>query len=123
MRKSSKKIAYTIASAFGLWLVSSRNIYATLAIQNPVGISSLEELITVLSNFIRPVIIVVLIMVLIYGGWVRMTAADNADKVASSSKIIVSALVGFAIIVLAPVIVEFVGALIGVRGGVITLGG
>jgi hypothetical protein len=56
-----------------------------------------------------------------YGGWVRLTAKDDAEKVASSTKIIVAAIVGFVIIALAPVIMQFVSSLLGVSGDIFNL--
>ena len=56
---------------------------------------------------------------ILYGGWVRLTSQGNPDKVKSSSQIIVAAIVGFAIAVFAPTIVDFAGKLLGIQGGVI----
>ena len=95
--------------------------FALVQVENPVTVNSLEEVINRLGGVVRAVVVVTLIVVLIYGGWVRLTAQDNADAVARSTKIIVSAIIGFIIIVLAPVIVELVGSLIGVRGELIDL--
>ena len=119
-RKTVSKIRILLVPL--LFALSTMPVNAGLAqFQNPIEIDSLEELISVVSNFIRPMIIVALIGVLIYGGWVRMSARDNDEAVAKSQKIIVSALVGFAIIVLAPIIVEFFGSLIGVQGSLVDI--
>ncbi len=96
-------------------------VFALVRVENPVTVNSLEELVTRLGGVVRTVVVVALIVVLIYGGWVRLTAQDSDEAVAKSSKIIVSAIVGFVIIVLAPVIVELVGSLIGVRGNLVDL--
>ena len=55
----------------------------------------------------------------LYGGWVRLTSQGNPDKVKSSSQIIVAAIVGFAIAVFAPTIVDLAGKLLGIQGGLI----
>lgn len=68
-----------------------------------------------MSSYIRPVIGLAFLAVIIYGGWTRMTAAGNADKEKKSMQIIVAGVVGFIIIVLAPVIVGIVTGLIGLQ--------
>jgi len=90
-----------------------------LAIPNPSSFNSLEDIINTLGNLVRPIVIIALIGVVMYGGWVRLTSTGDPEKIALSSKIIVSALVGFGIIVLAPVIVEFLGSLLGISGGLL----
>jgi len=93
-----------------------------IQVPNPSRYGSLEEIINVLGGLIRPIVILALIVMLMYGGWVRLTARDDPKKVEASSKIITAAIVGFAIIVLAPVIVRFVGSLLGVQGGILDFG-
>jgi hypothetical protein len=82
---------------------------------NPSRFDSLEEIVNALLNFARPVVVVVLVGTLMYGGWVYMTAQDNDDKISTARRIIISAVIGFIIIVLAPVILQFVGSLLGVQ--------
>ncbi len=94
----------------------------TFNVYNPSKYGSLEQIINTLGGLIRPIVILVLIAMLMYGGWVRLTARDDPKKVADSSKIISAAIVGFGIIVLAPVIVRFFGSLLGVQGGILDFG-
>ncbi len=90
-------------------------------IPNPVKYNSLEEVINTILGLVRPIVVLVFLATVMYAGWVRLTAQDNAEKVEQSTKIMVAAAVGFGIIVLAPVVVEFVGSLIGVQGGLLNL--
>jgi hypothetical protein len=117
---------FVVAISFSLLLNAqlafAQTTTGTIQVPNPSRYGSLEEIINVLGGLIRPVVILVLIAMLMYGGWVRLTARDDAKKVESSSKIITAAIVGFAIIVLAPVIVRFVGSLLGVQGGILDFG-
>jgi heme/copper-type cytochrome/quinol oxidase subunit 2 len=85
-----------------------------ITVPNPSKYGSLEQIINTLGGYVRTIVIVVFLLMLMYGGWVRLTAKDDSDKVASSTKIIVAAIVGFIIIALAPVIMQFVASLLGV---------
>lgn len=92
-----------------------------LDIDNPVVFDSLEEVINYFLGLIRPVIILVMVASIMYGGWIYLTAGSDDKKVGQARQIITAAIVGFIIIVLAPVIVQFVGSLLGVRDGVVDL--
>lgn len=102
-------------------MANASPVLAVGQIPNPSQFNSLEEVINTALALIRPAVILVLIGVLMYGGYVRLTAQDNADKQASSVKIIVSGLIGFAIIVLAPVLVDFFGVILGIQGNLLDL--
>ncbi len=117
-----KRLKYVPVVAFSLLLNAQLASAQILQVPNPSSYTSLEDIINVLGGLIRPIVIIVFIAMLMYGGWVRLTARDDATKVANSSKIIVAAIVGFAIIVLAPVIVRFAGSLLGVQGGILNFG-
>lgn len=95
------------------------NVSQNYAIPNPTRYSSLEDIINALTSLIRPVFIITFGAMILYGGWVRLTSQGNPDKVKSSSQIIVAAIVGFAIAVFAPTIVDFAGKLLGIQGGLI----
>lgn len=90
---------------------------------NPSRYDSLEEIINAAGGLVRFIVVIALIVALMIGGWTRLTSQGDSDKIAKSQKIIVAAIAGFVIIVLAPVIVDFVGRLIGVQGGLLSLGG
>jgi heme/copper-type cytochrome/quinol oxidase subunit 2 len=125
MRRNLTKIAFTalptiIALAFPVAVLASGTI-GLGNIPNPVKFNSLEEVINTLLGLVRPIVVLVFLGTVMYAGWVRLTAQDNADKVEQSTKIMIAAAIGFAIIVLAPVVVEFVGSLIGVQGGLLNL--
>lgn len=95
------------------------NIGQNFTIPNPSRYSSLEDVVNALASLIRPVFIITFGAMVLYGGWVRLTSQGNPDKIKSSSQIIVAAIVGFAIAVFAPTIVDFIGRLIGIQGGLI----
>ncbi|MEI6887073.1 MAG: hypothetical protein WCK31_02435 [bacterium] len=90
---------------------------ATIA--NPTAITSIGELINRISGFIQPAAIVALIACVIGAGFVRLTSAGNSEKEAQSMKILTAAAIGFAIIVLAPLIVNILTTLLKVNSSLI----
>lgn len=88
----------------------------TFEIPNISRFDRIEDVINIFLSILRFVVIILLVVAVMYGGFTRLTSQGDADKIAKSQKIIVSAIVGFAIIVLAPVIVQFFGTLLGAQG-------
>lgn len=95
------------------------NLDDNFTIPNPSRYNSLEDIINALTSLIRPLFIITLGAMILYGGWVRLTSQGDPDKIKSSSQIIVAAIIGFAIAVFAPTIVDFVGRLLGIQTGLI----
>lgn len=89
------------------------------AISNPTDINTIGDLINRVSGFIQPVAIVALIACVIGAGFVRLTSAGNSEKEAQSMKILVSAAIGFAIIALAPLIVNILTTLLKVQNPIV----
>ena len=89
-------------------------------IPSPITLGSIGELINKVSGLTTPLAVVGFIAMVIYAGLVRMTAAGNPDKEAKGMKIAVSAMIGFAIIALAPLVVKVLARLIGVQETIIS---
>jgi len=68
-----------------------------------------------LSTFILPVAALVLLIVLIYAGFTKLTAAGDAEKEKKAMQIIQAAIIGFVIIALAGVIVGTIGGFFGIK--------
>jgi len=121
----NKKLISFIVLAQGILLAipvaaqGLTNVNQNFSIPNPTRYGSLEDIINAATSLIRPVFIITFGAMVLYGGWVRLTSQGNPDKVKSSSQIIVAAIVGFAIAVFAPTIVDFAGKLLGIQGGLI----
>lgn len=81
----------------------------------PTSLGSIGELINKVSGVTTPLAVVGFIFMVIYAGFVRMTAAGSPDKEAKGMKIAVSAAIGFAIIALAPLLVKVIANIIGVK--------
>lgn len=75
-------------------------------IPSPTGLENIGELITKASDLVAPFAVLGFIGSVIYAGYVRMFALGNAEKEQKAMKIAISAAIGFAIIAMAPLIVE-----------------
>lgn len=80
----------------------------------PLNNCDLIENISRLTGLVRPIAIIALIGVIIYGGFTRLTAAGDAEKEKKSMQILTAGIVGFLIIALAGVIVGFIGQILGI---------
>lgn len=81
-------------------------------IKSPVP--DLGTLVNNVTSLIRPVVIFTFLGVMMYGGFTRMTAAGNSDQEAKSVQIMTAGIIGFAIFVLAPVIIDLVQQILGI---------
>lgn len=100
-------------------------VYLSIAVGASIAISAspqqitpptnlgIMDLIERILNLVAPIIVFVFLGVIMYGGFVRMTAAGDADKEKQSSQILLAGIIGFVIIALAPVIVNLLGRIIG----------
>ncbi|MBD3280566.1 hypothetical protein GF389_03520 [Candidatus Dojkabacteria bacterium] len=84
-------------------------------IQPPVD-KDIFEVIADLSGYIRPLVLVIFLGVIIYSGITIQTSAGDSEKQQKGWLALRAGVIGFIVIALAPVIVEIVGRLIGVRG-------
>jgi TRAP-type C4-dicarboxylate transport system permease small subunit len=68
----------------------------------------LPELFGNITSLIRPIILITFVGMMIWAGYLRMTAAGNAEQEEKSIQTLIAAIIGFIIVVLAPVIVNIV---------------
>ncbi|MEP7103847.1 MAG: hypothetical protein ABI721_04020 [Candidatus Dojkabacteria bacterium] len=85
-------------------------------IPNPTVFNNLEDIINAITRLVVPVFLLTFAAMLLFGAFQYLTARDNAEQVSSARKIIIAAIIGFVLAVLAPTIVNFVAGLIGVQG-------
>jgi len=81
----------------------------------PAELCDMRTAIGSLTSLILPAAALVLLIVLIYAGFTKLTAAGDAEKEKKAMQIIQAAIIGFAIIALAGVIVGTIGSLFGVN--------
>jgi hypothetical protein len=89
-------------------------------IPNPTTLENLGQLIEKASGVVTPLAVVGFIFSVIYAGFVRMTAAGNAEKEAKSMKIAIAAAIGFAIMALAPLLVKVLASFLNVDQDLVT---
>lgn len=86
--------------------------------QAGVGNVGLVEMIGGIINVIMGLLGVVAVLVILYGGFMWMTAAGNEEKVGKAKKLIIAGIIGLVVIFAAFAIATFViGSLGGVTGG------
>jgi ABC-type multidrug transport system permease subunit len=81
---------------------------------NPPTSLSIPDFIQALTNIIPGIIVLIFLLMLIYGGFTRMTAGGDPEKEEQSNKILTAAVVGFLIIALSPIIINILGRFLGV---------
>lgn len=115
--KTSKKALIALISGVILSISAlATPVYAqAVKIENPVLFPDLESIINFFLGLVRPIIILVFIGTLMYGGWVYLNAKDDAGQTKKAKQIITASIIGFIIIVLAPVIVQLAGSLLGIN--------
>jgi len=93
--------------------------YAVLAedLESPVSDKwkDLASILNSLSSWIRPLAIIFLLWLIVWGGFVRLRAAGNPEEEKKAYFIIRGAIIGFIIIVMAPLIVETIGLILGIE--------
>ena len=79
----------------------------------PQVLAQISPLIQQLLFGLAPVLLVV---ALVYAGYIRLTAAENSKKVIQSNMIIMFAIVGYAVVLLSFFIIRFAASLLGYDG-------
>lgn len=90
-------------------------------IPNPLTLTSISDVINRISGFVQPFALLGLVACIIGAGFVRLTSSGDPDKEQKSVKILTSAAIGFAIIVLAPLIVRILGTILGLNSTLNTI--
>ncbi len=75
------------------------------------GFATDTDITTIIANLIRTVLTflgVVLVVLILYGGFVLMTAGGNADRVSKAKKIITNAIIGLVIVITSFAITTFI---------------
>lgn len=92
-------------AAFAQFNINSVNP-TNLGISNTT--KSIEDTIISIVNWVLALLGLIAVIMILYGGFVWLTAAGNEDKVASAKKVISAAIIGLIIVLLAYAIVTFV---------------
>jgi hypothetical protein len=109
-----KKYVGTMIMIVFMFLVFPVTAYAQVNQIVPPLSLSLEELFEKATSFIRPAVLITFLFVVIIGGFTRMTAAGNPEQEEKSMKILTAGIIGFIIVAIAPVIVDFVAQILNI---------
>ena len=82
-------------------------------------ITDVSSLVDIVISFLFPFAAVILFGILVMAGFTFITAAGEADKIGKAQKMIVSALVGFILLVISFLVVRIVATVFGLGGGII----
>lgn len=92
-----------------------QNLGQNARIPNITRYNSLEDIINALTGLIRPLFIITFFGILLYGAWLWLTSQGDPEKIKKARLVITSGIIGFALAVFAPNIVQIVGNLLGVN--------
>lgn len=100
-------------------LAQSLNL-GSQSIQGPLdsSVDSLGEIITKGLGFIMPMAGIVLLFVLISGGYDYMLSQGNADKMKSAQAKITSGVIGFILLIASFLITRLIAFIFGLGGGI-----
>jgi len=94
--------------------------FGNQTIQGPLdpSVDSLGKVITKVLGFIMPMAGIVLLFVLISGGYDYMMSQGNADKVKSAQAKITSGIIGFILLIVSFLIVRLIAVIFGLGEGI-----
>lgn len=115
-----RKITNTALVSIGTFSLLASNSFAQASVKkneipNPIGVDSVAGVINKVSGFVQPILVITLLVLIFAAGFTRLTSAGDADKEQKSVKILTSAVIGFIIVVLAPLIIKIVSSILGVK--------
>ena len=83
-----------------------------------VGINNLGDLVNKLILFIFPLAAVILLFVLIWGGYDYMLSQGNPEKIKGAQAKITTGIIGFVLLTLSYLGVKLIGTIFGLGGGI-----
>ncbi len=110
-----KKAYLVLISIVVLFILFPSESHA-VGIINPVSeaFKDLETSISTISRWIRPIAVLLYLAMLLYAGYMRLTAGADPEKAKKAILIIGYSTTGFALIMLAPLIIATIGAIFGI---------
>lgn len=94
---------------------------AGFALKSPLRseITDISSLISILMSVLFPFGALLLFIMVVYAGFTFMNARGNAQDVAKAQNIIINALIGFVLLVIAFFIVRIAALIFGFEGGIL----
>ena len=82
---------------------------------NPLQASEFEDIIDNIIDFIFKIAIVLVPLIVVYGGFLYLTSAGNAEQADKGRKVIIWAAIGFGIILLSKGILTIINQILGIE--------
>ncbi|MEK7570211.1 MAG: hypothetical protein AAB515_02120 [Patescibacteria group bacterium] len=119
MKLNRKLVAGLISvGALALPFAASALSFEDPSLTIGVGSADLKETVLNIITFVLGLLGLIAVIMILYGGFIWLTAGGNEDKVGSAKKIISAAIVGLIVILLSWAIVNFVvKSTVNVTGG------
>jgi hypothetical protein len=88
-----------------------------VGIENPLAntFKDIPSIVNWASSYVLPVSTVALLGIIVYAGFIKMTAIGNPDKEKMAMQTLTSGIVGFALILSSSLVVGILGAMLGIR--------
>ncbi len=99
--------------------IGNETIDSPLVDKNGNQYSNLGQIIGAVTNFLIPIGAVILLFVLIWGGYDFMLSQGSPDKIKSARAKIVSGVVGLILMVFAFIIAKLISTIFDINGGVL----
>jgi len=101
-------------------LVLTPNSESTVTITGPlVGITSLTDVVRVITSFAYPFAAVILLLVVIWGGYDFLASGGDPEKVKSGQAKISAGVIGFALLMVSYLLAKVIGFIFGVGDGIL----
>ncbi len=85
----------------------------------PGGINNISDLVNRLMQFLIPLASIILLLILIWGGYEYMMSQGNAEKVKSAQAKLTTGIIGFVLLLLSYLMVKLISFIFGLGGGII----
>jgi len=88
-----------------------------IQIQNPLTATSFEAIVGNGIDFIFKIAVVLAPLMVIFGGFLFLTAGGNAEQINRAKNLLIWAAIGFLVVLLSKGILAIINQILGVRGG------
>lgn len=108
MKIKKISVALTSVALLSLPLAAQALSYVNPSTSIGLGTADLKDTVTNIINWVLGLLGIVAVIMILYGGFIWLTAGGNDEKVENAKKILGSAVIGLVIVILAWAIVNFV---------------
>jgi len=103
---------YTSGNSGGSTNIQMPTVTSTGVIANPISTGSFADLIGAIIAWVRNIALTLAPLIVVYGGFLYLTSAGDANKIKTAKQMILYAAIGFIIVLLAQSIIGILGQLV-----------